>query len=123
MEIENKSKLKISKKNDVLIYMGDRQFFSKKIGGSLFVPDETVDKAISNCVTGIIIEKGSKAFEDHDFMYNIGDRISFKGYHGQTYSALEEGQPKDKRGYYKIIKDDHIEALCVQAENIDYSSI
>lgn len=111
--IENKIKLKPIKKNGVLVYIGDTNFFKKKISSVLEVPEEVINKNISECTEGVIIEKGSKSFEDFDFNPSIGDKVSFKGYFGQMYSCKVDKDDKSNRAYYRIMEDKDIEAISI----------
>lgn len=118
MEIINDSGLSPIKSNGVLVYVGDVAFFNKKIGGRFLVAtDESISRAISEATEGILIEKGSKAFEnDFDSKPEVGGKVSFKGHYGHTYS-VKRGTYKSgnqdliNRAYYRIMKDTDIEAL------------
>jgi len=114
----NDSNLIPAKKNGVLVYIGDTEFFNKQISASLFIADDVITRAISSATEGVIIAKGSEAFkENFDLELNISDKISFKGYFGQTYSRKKGfykilGKENKNIGYYRILKDTDIEAKC-----------
>lgn len=115
--IENKVGLKPSKKNGVLVYIGNREFFKKQLKDTtLFMPETDIDNIISNWTKGVIIEKGSEAFKDHDIQHKIGDVITFQGYFGQMYSCEDHESPilaiqnNKNRAYYRLMADKDIEA-------------
>lgn len=113
--MENTSRYFTVKKDGVLIYIGDTEFFNRKIAGSLLAPEELLTKAISSSIEGIIIAKGSNAFkENFDKEFDIGDKVSFKGYFGQMYSQKKgEFQMGDikvaNRAYYRSLKDSEVD--------------
>lgn len=117
--MENTSGYIPGKKDSVLVYIGDTEFFNKKLAATLWAGNEAITRAISSATEGIIIAKGSNTFkENFDIEFNIGDKITFKGYFGQTYSRkkgvfkiLNTEEPNC--AYYRILKDSDIEALCI----------
>lgn len=110
LEIEDKSNLKLIRQNDALLYLGDRKFFEKMVAGSLAAPAEVIDRAISGCTSGIVLQKGSKAFEENEIKPELGDKVSFPGHFGHIHCVKDEN--KD-RHYFRVIKDSSIEAICI----------
>lgn len=117
--MENISGLIPAKKIGVLVYIGDTEFFHKKLSSILYIDPNELTRAISEATEGIIIAKGSEAFkEGFDREFNIGDKISFKGHFGQiyprkkgTYKVL--GKEEKNISYYRILKDTEIELFVI----------
>lgn len=121
LEIEDTSNLKIIRKNDVLLYLGNRNHFKKMFSSVLEVPDEVVDRTISQCTSGIILQLGSKAFEESDLKPKLNDKVSFAGHFGHIHCVKDKYSQKNHE-YFRIIKDSAIEAICI-SEDINYSTI
>ena len=85
MKIQNESGLIPIKSNGVLVYIGDTEFFSRKItqDSSFLIPtDESITRAISDATEGIVIEKGKQAFGvGFDYKCDLGTKVSFKGHY------------------------------------------
>lgn len=121
MTIElNDTGVKVLHKNDALIYIGDSEFFAKKtkVYSDVIKWDpfcEPISKAISHCVEGVVIEKGSKAFKGFEIEAKIGDKVMFQGHFGSIFSRKKptENQP-DNRAYYRIITDKDFNGFCTQ---------
>jgi hypothetical protein len=121
LEIEDKSNLKIIRKNDVLLYLGNRNHFKSMFSSVLQIPDDAIDRTISQCTSGIILQKGSKAFDDNEIKPNISEKVSFAGHFGHIHCVKDESDKKN-HGYFRIIKDSAIEAICM-SNNTNHSTI
>lgn len=108
-------------KNGVLVYIGDTEFFRNSISNGLYVPEETINRAISTCVTGVVVAKGSEAFKNADFNVEIGNKLAFNGYFGNIFS--EKAEPTEKtpnnRAYYRIMKDEDFVGFVELNQNIE----
>ena len=97
-------------KNGVLVYIGDTEHFKKVANGGketiLYIPENLVSIAISECITGVVIHKGSEAFKDSDIPVEVGTKLKYGGYFGNIFSekAPTEKNP-DNKAYYRIMED------------------
>ena len=117
--MENNSGLIPAKKDGVLVYIGDTEFFNKKVAGGFIGAPDAITRAISEATEGVIISKGPEAFKEGFIReFEVGEKVSYKGYHGQIYprksgSYKIMGSEEPNKAYYRILKDSDIEALCI----------
>lgn len=118
--IKNDSGVKPIWKNDVLICIGDTEFFRKKVAGSLYAPIEMINQAISNSVDGIVLEMGKDCFKTAGIDVKLGDKIMFQGFHGSIFSRKKPTE-KDANNkiYYRIIKDTDFKGFCTEKQEFE----
>jgi co-chaperonin GroES (HSP10) len=120
IKMKNDSGIDLLWKDDVLIYIGDREFFRKKIAGGLFAPDESIDRAISQCVEGIVIQIGKDAFKDSSKTVKVGDKVMFHGHYGSIFSKKHPiKSDATNRKYFRIIKGKDFTGFCKISEEFE----